>query len=220
MNENVTIFTVSEYSKISIKYYFPGIKKEILVIHSPEKHIDFKKEISNEILKNLIESGVKYFLILGADRPLKNVDFTKSVFGKFSVLYPEFILVNVGKQCKSISNQINLPYLSEYDLEHAFKNCYSLIYATIFEGFGYPPIETMKYGKPIIASNVCSMPEILGDAPVYFSPFYKVDLMKALLKVVCDYDYYKNKSILKYQEIKELQNTSLNRLVSMILNSE
>lgn len=216
--DNVTIITVSEYSKTSINYYFPEVKKDILVIYSPEKVMLREEEIENTELEELIQSQKKYFLILGADRPLKNVDFTSFVFEKFSQVYPEYFLVTIGKSYEQFSNHIGLPYLSISDLENVMKNSYCLIYATLFEGFGYPPIEAMKYGKPILVSNVCSMPEILKDAPVYFSPFYKVDLMNALNKVITNYDFYSMKSHLRYLEIKELQVKSLNKLVDMLLN--
>lgn len=216
--ENATIITVSEYSKTSINYYFPEIKKDILVIHSPEKVALRKEEIDNKEVEKLIQSQKKYFLILGANRPLKNVDFTSFVFEKFSQVYPEYFLVTIGKSYKQFSNHIGLPYLSISDLENVMKNSYCLIYATLFEGYGYPPIEAMKYGKPLLVSNVCSMPEILKDAPVYFSPFYKVDLMNALNKVITNYDFYSKKSHLRYLEIKELQVKSLNKIVDMLLN--
>lgn len=218
--ENVTIITVSEYSKTSINYFFPEIKKDILVVHSPEKVSLPNGEIENKELDQLIQSQKKYFLILGADRPLKNVDFTLFVFEKFSQVYPEYLLVTIGKNYKQFSNHIGLPYLSSSDLENVIKNSYCLIYATLFEGYGYPPVEAMKYGKPIVVSNVCSMPEILEDAPVYFSPFYKVDLMNALNKVITNYDFYSKKSRLRYLEIKELQVKSLNKLIGMILNNK
>lgn len=215
--ENVTILTVSEYSKFSLKYYFPEIKKDIIVIHSPEKLVDFDKIISNENLDMIIKSKMNYFLIVGADRFLKNVEFTSFVFEKFSRIYPEFILVTVGTKGKQFPNHIGLPYLTASDLDHAIKNSYCLIYASLFEGYGYPPIEAMKYGRPIIASNICSIPEILADAPIYFSPFYRVDLMKALINVISNHEFYSKKSMLRYLEIKELQLRSTDILVNLIL---
>jgi glycosyltransferase involved in cell wall biosynthesis len=141
-----------------------------------------------------------------------------NVFEKFSNLFPEYKIVTIGKQNSQFPNHLGLPYLSASDLEYAFINSYCLIYATLFEGYGYPPIEAMKYGKPVIASNVCSIPEILADSPIYFSPFYKVDLMKALMKVTSEYEFYCKKSILRYREIQELQTSSHEKLAKLILN--
>ena len=216
--ENVTILTVSEYSKNSIQYYFPEIKKDIIVVHAPEKVTNFDKTISNETLEILIKSRVKYFLILGEDRPLKNVVFTTHVFEKFSKIYPEFMLVTIGKKSKQFPSHIGLPYLTASDLSHAIKNSYCLIYASLFEGYGYPPIEAMRYGKPVIASNICSIPEVLADAPIYFSPFYKADLMKALIHVISNHKLYGNKSFMRYQEINQLHIKSTNLIVDLILN--
>lgn len=218
LQENVTILTVSEYSKNSLKYYFSKIKKDIIVIHPPEKVVNIQNTISNENLDSLIDSKLKYFLILGADRPLKNVTFTMHVFEKFSRIYPDFILVTVGKKGKHFPSHIGLPYLTASDLSHAIKNSYCLIYASLFEGYGYPPIEAMKCEKPVIASNICSIPEVLADAPIYFSPFYKADLMKALIHVTSNHKLYSKKSLFRYQEINKLQVKSTDLVVDLILN--
>ena len=93
-----------------------------------------------------------------------------------------------------------------------------MIYPSLFEGFGYPPLEAMKYGKPVLSSNVCSMPEILGDAPIYFSPFYESAIFNALLELKdSNYSNYSNKSYKRYCEVHEIQERDLRDLVNMIL---
>lgn len=44
------------------------------------------------------------------------------------------------------------------------------VYPSLFEGFGYPPLEAMSCGAPVIASAVTSLPEVCGDAAVYVDP--------------------------------------------------
>lgn len=215
---NVQIVTVSEYSKFSLFYYYENLKKDIKVLHSPEKEIIVNQYIENVFLKAILEQKKKYFLIVSADRELKNAEIVITVFKKFSELNPDFYLLTIGYPSVQYSNHLILPYLSASDLEYALMNSFAMIYPSLYEGFGYPPIETMKYGKPVLSSNVCSMPEILGDAPVYFSPIYKADIYKSLHKVVAEYDELSNKSKLQYLKISDLQNKSLNQLVNMILS--
>lgn len=218
-NENVEIFTISEYSKESLTYFFPIIKSPISVIYCPEKIIEHDTSISNSKLKEIIDSKVDYFIILAADRIFKNAKFALAVFEKFANENPNFYLLTIGFEKKEFQNHLTLPYLSSSDLDHAIKNSYSLIFPTLFEGFGYPPIEAMKYGKPILCSNVCSIPEILSDAPIYFSPFYQVDLFIALKKVVKEYNQLSEKSFLRYQIINKKQTESMKILSNTILNN-
>ena len=217
-NKNIELFTCSMYSKESFHYYFPTIKNTISVIYPPEKFIDYQHDITNFTLKEIIASRVKYFIILAADKLHKNAKFAISVFEKFAELNPDLYLITVGLDKKEFQNHLTLPYLTSSDLDHAIKNAYCLIFPSLFEGFGYPPIEAMKYGKPILCSNVCSMPEILSDAPVYFSPYYKVDLVKGLKKVVKDYPLLSEKSLLRYPIIQKKQKESMDLISNSILN--
>lgn len=215
---NVEIVTVSEYSKFSLLYYYENLKKDIRVLHSPEKEIVVDQDIDNVFLKEIIQQKKKYFLIVSADRELKNAEIVITVFKKFSELNPDFYLLTIGYPSVKFNNHLILPYLSASDLEYALMNSYVMIYPSLYEGFGYPPIETMKYSKPVLSSNVCSMPEILGDAPIYFSPIYKADIFKALHKVVVEYDQLSNKSRVQYLKINDLQNKSLIQLIDLILS--
>lgn len=105
------------------------------------------------------------------------------------------------------------------DLREAYKHCYALIYPSFFEGFGYPPLEAMKYGKPVLSSNVCSMPEVLGDAPIYFSPIYESAIFNALLSLDDEnYEYHSRKSLRQYEIVSKRQAEDLVSLVDQLLH--
>lgn len=115
----------------------------------------------------------------------------------------------------------NLDFLSDSDLSAAMEHCYALVYPSYFEGFGYPPLEAMKYGRPVLCSNTTSMPEILGDAPIYFSPLYESAIFKAFCDLSEDnYAYYSNKSKERYDLVSKRQNEDLQKLVQLILSKE
>lgn len=97
-------------------------------------------------------------------------------------------------------------------------HAWALIYPSLTEGFGYPPIEAMKYGTPVISSNVCSMPEILDDAALYCSPFYVNDLFYRIRLLEERYQWYKLKSEEQYQKILKRQKEDLHILIDMISN--
>ena len=58
-----------------------------------------------------------------------------------------------------------------------------LVYPSFYEGFGLPPIEAMASGTPVIASNLTSIPEVVGDAAVLINPYNQEDISEAIEKV-------------------------------------
>lgn len=219
-NNDVHIITVSEYTQYAIMYNYPELKQRITVYSAPHKVINIKGEnIDNKELENIINKQEKYFLLLSADRPLKNATRMLNAFQAFIRDHNMNIkIITVGYGKKLFKEHISLPFLSVSDLEQAYKNCYALLYPSLFEGFGYPPIEAMKYGKPILCSNVCSMKEILEKAPIYFSPIYETDMYKAFMKFSkVSYSDLCEKSYKQYKKVTAKQEADLNSLVTRLL---
>lgn len=65
-------------------------------------------------------------------------------------------------------------------LAYLYKNAYCLVYPTLYEGFGIPPLEAMAMGCPVIASNTSSIPEVVGSAGILFDPYSKSSLINAI----------------------------------------
>lgn len=61
-------------------------------------------------------------------------------------------------------------YVSPAELEALFEACCALIFPSLYEGFGMPILEAMAHSKPVLCSNVTSLPEVAGDAATYFDP--------------------------------------------------
>jgi len=61
-------------------------------------------------------------------------------------------------------------YVSRAALRHLLETCRALVFPSLFEGFGMPVLEAMALGTPVLCSNVASLPEVAGDAAVYFDP--------------------------------------------------
>lgn len=222
--EDNTIVTVSNYSKGSIMYNFNVSEDRICVLSSPERLYTAgeakEDQVANVKLQEVIATHKKYFLIVSANRDAKNAKKALHAFNAFSAIHTDSYIVTVGYGKELFKNHIDLPFLDDNDLREAYKHCYALLYPSFFEGFGYPPLEAMKYGKPVLASNVCSIPEVLGDAPIYFSPFYESAIFNALI-ALNDYNYqeYSAKSYTRYQQVHSMQESDLSDLVDMILLS-
>ena len=55
-------------------------------------------------------------------------------------------------------------------LARLYRGAAALVYPSLYEGFGIPPLEAMSAGCPVICSNTSSLPEVVGDAGEYFDP--------------------------------------------------
>jgi glycosyltransferase involved in cell wall biosynthesis len=72
------------------------------------------------------------------------------------------------------------------DLPKWYSACAVFAYPSLYEGFGLPPLEAMACGAPIVASNVTSLPEVIGDAGILVVPTDTQSLANALLRVLQD----------------------------------
>lgn len=218
--ENVFITTVSNYSKVSILYYMNLTCKDIPVFYPPFKDLPEKEGIiQNDKLRYVIESKKKYFLLVSGNVPEKNIDIFLNVFKKISIIYPSFHCVLTGIELKSENDKIiSVGYLSTSDLEYAYSNAFIFVYPTYQEGFGYPPLEAMKYGVPCCVSNVTSLPEVYGDSVVYFSPFYEVDVFDKIQYLIENEKNYRKRSIIHYEMMRKRMDRDLKRFVDYILS--
>ena len=68
------------------------------------------------------------------------------------------------------------------------------VYPSLYDGFGFPPLEAMACGTPTIVSNVASLPEVVGDAALKFNPHDPMELAKAMYHVLTKEDVRNNLS--------------------------
>lgn len=215
---NNIAYTVSSYTQNSLRYYFPELNdKDIRVCYSPAKQVERMAEIENPELRKLITEGKPYLLMLAANRRYKNPRSVIRVFDRLQKEYPDLRLLTLKYGKKISAQHIDIPFLSDSDLDAAYEHAHALIFASFFEGFGYPPVEAMRWGVPTVASNVTSIPEILGEAAFYFSPYYPADLYCALKQVLSNRDALKEQLQMRYEEISQRQESDLRDLVNTIL---
>ncbi|MDR3002296.1 MAG: glycosyltransferase [Fibromonadaceae bacterium] len=211
---NVFVITDSEYSKYSIQYFLDVPKNEIKVFYPP---------ISNENVGESIENfsklkDKKYFLLISVDRSHKNVALFLEQWRKFCLATKhEYHCVLVGKIKVNMKNCIIIEKVSSEELANLYKNAFAFIYPSYSEGFGYPPIEAAEYATPSICSNVTSIPEICGDMPVYFSPFYPEDLFRAMIEMTRNREFYVEKTKKRFLELNQRQKADLEKLINFIL---
>jgi len=125
-----------------------------------------------------------YFLFVGERGVYKNFDVVVSAL---SALKNNSVhLVCTGKPFSTaeikmlnglgLDGRATAMYLSDPQLNFLYKNAAALVYPSLYEGFGYPLLEAMRAGCPVISSDTSCLPEIGGDAAVYFNPNHAAEL--------------------------------------------
>lgn len=219
-NPNTQLITVSNYTRNSLLYHYGISPNKVKVLYSPERvYYNLSEKVENADLADLISKKKKYYLMLSANRNSKNPYKAVRAFKRYSEIDKEAYFILVGYPSKLFEKMLNPSSLSDSDLALAIQHCYALVYPTFFEGFGYPAIEAMHYAKPVLASNVTSLPEVFEDVPIYFSPLYETEIFNALIKLT-DENYIGlcQKSAAQYEKVKKRQEQDLEQLINMILS--
>jgi glycosyltransferase involved in cell wall biosynthesis len=220
--------TVSEHSCASIKSFFPELlDKEIPVFYSPM--IDYEPE-------GFLPPGVNaknFFLLTSGARWEKNnlravkafdelVTMMQSTKHKFNMKLVITGATNVKAYRKHIRNKdafVFLGYVESKELEFLHKNAYAFVFPSLNEGFGYPPVQSMRYGVPVAASGSTSVPEVCENAVLYFDP-YSVSEIKNRMIQLFDSDIYMKhmaRGIVRYAEVRKRQQEDLEKTVAFVL---
>lgn len=79
-----------------------------------------------------------------------------------------------------------LGYVSDEELRALYESAMCFVFPSLYEGFGIPPLEAMTCGCPVLAARAASIPEVCGDAAVYFDPRNADELAAQLMRVAGD----------------------------------
>jgi glycosyltransferase involved in cell wall biosynthesis len=97
----------------------------------------------------------------------------------------EFTKVENHKFCElDMSSRVIHLSGSDEILENLYQNAFALVYPSLYEGFGIPPLEAMRLHCPVIASNRASIPEVCGDKVFYIEPDSIDSLQERLTQLI------------------------------------
>ena len=231
---SVQAVTVSEHSRASIKGFFPELMNvEIPVFYSPMSEPDAAK-----VTECKMPAGVerkKYFLLTSGARWEKNNRRAVMAFDELVTSLKsngaafDFKAVVTGATHKKVYTQnlrngnsfVFLDYVENDDLELLHRNAYAFLFPSLNEGFGYPPIQSMRYGVPVAASGTTSIPEICGDAALYFDPYSVSEIKNRIIQLLDPriYSDYAARATQRYAEVSARQKTDLEKTVEYILGN-
>jgi glycosyltransferase involved in cell wall biosynthesis len=89
----------------------------------------------------------------------------------------------------------SLGHVRRAELVHLYRTAAALVFPSLYEGFGQPPLEAMACGCPVVCSNVASLPEVVGDAARLFDPSSTEELVAAVEEVLGDPDPWRRRGL-------------------------
>src|ERR1039457_1051746 len=92
--------------------------------------------------------------------------------------------------------------LSDQQVIEKYRQCDLVVFASIYEGFGMPIVEANATGRPVVTSNIGSMPEVAGTAACLVDPFDCASIREGILRVIEDADYRNNLVAQGYENAK------------------
>jgi len=75
-------------------------------------------------------------------------------------------------------------FVSQKDLIELYRKALVFVYPSYYEGFGFPVLEAMACGTPVVSSNASSLPEVGGDAVIYVDPFDVESIVGGINKIL------------------------------------
>ncbi len=142
----------------------------------------------------------KFILFVGTIEPRKNLITLLRAFAEVlrkTDLRPQLVVAGPkGWLMDEISNYVSSEnlndrivftgYVSDHDLRALYSSCAVFVYPSLYEGFGFPPLEAMACGAPVIVSEIPVLREVVGEAAVRVPPLDVEKLAESLVEMLRD----------------------------------
>ena len=135
-----------------------------------------------------------YALYVGATEPHKNVSLAVEAWRHTPGL--DLALAIVGQPGRAHEDVLRLAEsdprvrvigaVSDITLERWYQHAAIFVFPSLAEGFGFPPLEAMQRGIPVVAARAGPLPEVLGDAAIYHSPDSWEELASGVIRILSD----------------------------------
>ncbi len=187
------ILCVSQFTKKELLRLAGGKADKMNVIHNGVDPSWFK------VAKKERPHPKPYLLFVGNVKPHKNLGRLLQAFALLKDRIPHDLIL-IGKkegfitgdrevinQAERFGKRVRFTGVLEDEQLHQFYACADLlVFPSLYEGFGLPPLEAMASGTPVACSNTASLPEVCGDASIYFDPYRPEDMAEKIEKVLTD----------------------------------
>jgi glycosyltransferase involved in cell wall biosynthesis len=145
----------------------------------------------------VVAGGARYVLALGTIEPRKNLTTLVAAFDRLAADAPELRLVLAGPPgwdaarvqaaidaSRARERVVQLGFVDDRDRADLMAGAAVFAYPSVYEGFGFPPLEAMQSGVPVVAGDAGALPEVLGDAALLVPPTSVEALAEAIRTLV------------------------------------
>ena len=139
-----------------------------------------------------------FILFVGTIEPRKNLITLLRAFSEvlqMTDLHPQLVIAGpkgwlmdeISTYSEKLGARIVFTgYVSDHDLRALYSSCVVCVYPSVYEGFGFPPLEAMSCGAPVIASEIPVLTEVVGEAAVRVPPLDAQKMAASLVEMLRD----------------------------------
>ena len=176
------IICISESSRRDLLHFFPVAPEKTVVIHHGFSPLPAPS--GNEVLPHF--DGRPYLLYVGSRATYKNFGVVLQALALQKERDLCLLAVGGGELQRSEQDAIDrlglkgrvsvVARVTDRELAASYRHALLFVYPSLYEGFGFPPLEAMQMNCPVLLSRTSALPEICGDAAFYFDPSSAEDL--------------------------------------------
>lgn len=201
------LICISEFTKKELLKYYPKVdESKIEVVYNGFEYneIELTQQVIDTTL-NKFNITKDYLLFVGTLSPHKNIeriieafnkvrnegyDYQLVICGKKGWLYED--IFNKVKELKLENEVVFTDYVTDEELEVLYKNTKLFVFPSLYEGFGFPPIEAMARKIPIITSTEGALKEIVGNGFCFCDAYDVNDITIKIVSILSDVQLHNN----------------------------
>jgi glycosyltransferase involved in cell wall biosynthesis len=178
------ITTISAATKTELLKFVNVDEKKVRVLYIPVADLmEYKPKVFNTEKPTILQIGTKENKnLIRLAEALNGVNCKLSIVGVLTLGQKEALSQNNIEY----SNVVNI---SNEELKQQYEQTDLLAFVSTYEGFGMPIVEAQIVGRPVITSNLLSMPEVAGGAAHLIDPYNVEDIRKGVLEIISDETY-------------------------------
>ncbi len=171
------LVAVSQASADALLERYPELDPNKIAVIRPAMSITSPTASSPAV----IDVPKKYLLYIGTIEPRKNIEACIHAYRLLAARYPGLELVLAGQYGWKMRNFLKkaansagirwLEYVTDEEKNYLYQHAAMLLWPSLYEGFGFPPLESLRNGTPVVTSYRTSLPEVLGTTVFYVNPY-------------------------------------------------
>lgn len=242
LNKKNTILTIHDLVNLNIPFGIKKVIFKLLWFTLPVKNVRFITVISESTKKELLEKVKvdERMIKVIPDCVSPDFKFSPFEFNKIcpAILHigtkpnknlPNLIKALSGINCKLVIlgklKEEHVELLKDHKIK--YENCFNisqeelvklyervdmLSFVSTYEGFGLPVVEAQATGRPVITSNISSMPEVAGDGALLVDPFNVKEIRDGILKIINEHNLRETLITKGFQNVKRFKPDSIAKM--------